>query len=336
MFCKKFLGQLPHKPYCTDDLRAGLRVRPLPSALECLYIQVNPPGVCWVMVFDVDRDAGWTAAHRAGLPLPTWQAENPENGHCHIAYALRAPVCTSDAARPAPLRYMASIEAAYRQRLKADPLYAGLITKNPNRTDCWNVGFMDWYDGETYTLDELAGYVLAELRAGVKKERPVGEIAGLGRNCFIFEKVRLWSYTAVREYWGNPGGWDGAVEERCLTVNAEFEAPLCYREVRGIARSIAGWTWGHFSPGGFSGFQRRRVLTRWEKESRKAEGVNLLRAGLSPADVAAACNVSVRSAQLWRKETQREYQSVTASKPWEALGVSRSLYYRDYKGKIQS
>ena len=336
MFHKKFSGRLPHKPYCTDDLRAGLRVCPLETALKCLYIQVNPPGLCWVMVFDVDRRAGWTVAHEAGLPLPTWQAENPANGHCHVAYALKSPVCTSDAARPAPLRYLAAIEAAYRQRLNADPLYTGLITKNPNRIDHWNVGFMDWYDSEIYTLDELASYVLPELKAGVKKERPLGEIAGLGRNCCIFEKARLWAYSAVREYWDRFVEWHDAVEERCLKVNAEFETPLYYREVRGIARSIAGWTRRHFSPEGFSEFQRQRALMRWERESRKADGVNLLRAGLSPLDVAAACDVSIRAAQLWRKEARPEYKTITVLKPWETLGVSRSLYYRDYKGKTQS
>ena len=149
---KEFLGRLPHKPYCTDDLRAGLRIRPLERALKCLYLQVNPPGVCWVLVFDVDHRAGWNAAFEAGLPLPAWQVENPANGHCHVAYALKSPVCTSDAARPAPLRYLSAIEAAYRQRLNADPLYTGLITKNPDRIDHWNVGFMDWYDSEVYTL----------------------------------------------------------------------------------------------------------------------------------------------------------------------------------------
>ncbi|WP_250145402.1 replication initiation protein, partial [Escherichia coli] len=38
----------------------------------------------------------WDAA---GLPPPTWTAQNPENGHAHIAYALSAPVAKSDAAR---------------------------------------------------------------------------------------------------------------------------------------------------------------------------------------------------------------------------------------------
>ncbi|RJF06814.1 replication initiation protein, partial [Escherichia coli] len=40
---------------------------------------------------------------------PTWTAQNPENGHAHIAYALSAPVAKSDAARLKPLRLLARI-----------------------------------------------------------------------------------------------------------------------------------------------------------------------------------------------------------------------------------
>ena len=328
MFCKEFLGRLPNKPYCTDDLRAGLRVRPLSSALESLYIQLNPPGLQWVMVFDVDHEMRWKEIMALELQEWTWRAVNPDNGHSHIAYALKVPVCTSDAARSAPLRYLAAIEAAYRQRLNADPLYTGLMTKNPERADYWDVSYCDTDGDMSYTLDDLAACVLSELRAGVKKNRSVGEIAGLGRNCHIFEKVRLWAYTAVREYWTRPGEWYEAVEGHCQTVNGEFETPLYYREVRGIARSIAGWTWRRFSPEKFSEFQRRNVLLRWERESRKADGLNLLRAGMSPADVSEACGVSIRSAQLWRKETQSDRQNIEVLKPWEIEGISRATWYR--------
>lgn len=339
-FWKEFLGRIPHKPYCTDDLSAGLKIRPLETALKCRYIQINPPGFQWVLIFDLDYRTCTLTAKGAGLPMPTWQVVNPKNGHSHIAYALKAPVCTSDAARLAPLRYMAAIEAAYRQRLHADPLYTGLITKNPANFNAWDVYYMD-DDSETYDLDYLARFVLPELKKP-KIERQASEIAGLGRNCHIFETVRLWAYSAIRDYWCmgpssaiRPSyGWYEAVEEHCRTVNAGFEVPLYHREVRGIARSIADWTSRHFSPEKFSEIQRNNVMRRWEKESRKSDGLNLLRAGLNAAEVAEACAVTVRSAQLWKKEAQPEYQTITDSKPWETLGVSRRKYY--YMLKSQS
>lgn len=35
--------RLPRRPYSTDDLAAGLRIRSLKAALTRRYIQVNPP-----------------------------------------------------------------------------------------------------------------------------------------------------------------------------------------------------------------------------------------------------------------------------------------------------
>jgi hypothetical protein len=326
-FWKEFLGRIPHRPYCTDDLSSGLVVRPAETALKYRYIQINPPGFQWVLIFDLDYKTGALTAKDAGLPMPTWQTINRKNGHSHIAYALKAPVCTSDAARLAPLRYVAAIEAAYRQRLRADPLYTGLITKNPANFTAWDVYYMD-DDTDTYDLDYLAGFVLEELRKPHKAKKEASEIAGLGRNCHIFETVRLWAYSAIRGYWDNPGDWGEAVMEHCQTVNSGFDAPLYHREVRGIARSIAGWTMKRFSPEKFSEVQRSSVMRRWEKESRKADGLNLLRAGLTVSDTAEACDVSLRAAQLWRKETEPERRTVTASKPWEELGISRRWYYR--------
>ncbi|MCK9188982.1 hypothetical protein [Acidithiobacillus sp.] len=40
-----FAEHLPRKPYCTDDLIAGLQIRPLKTALQRAYIQPNGPGM---------------------------------------------------------------------------------------------------------------------------------------------------------------------------------------------------------------------------------------------------------------------------------------------------
>ena len=36
---------LPHKPYCSDCLEAGVAIRPLMTALRHKYIELNPPHV---------------------------------------------------------------------------------------------------------------------------------------------------------------------------------------------------------------------------------------------------------------------------------------------------
>lgn len=148
----QFTESLPRKPWATDDLTYGLRVQPLAGAIQRRYIQHNQPAlVCW-MVFDIDRPAGALAWEDAGLPAPFWVATNPANGHAHICYGLSAPVCRSDAAKAAPLRLTAAIEAALCDRLQADVGYAGLVCKNPLHKH-WRV---EWFGGGPYELGYLA------------------------------------------------------------------------------------------------------------------------------------------------------------------------------------
>ena len=319
---------MPYRPYCTYNPTFGLLVRPREKALKYSYIQLNPSCLKWVLVFDLDHFVGWYDAEEAGLLSPTWLCCTPDTGYAHAAYVLSDPVCTSDAARLAPLRYLAAIEEAYRRRLDGDPGYSGLITKNPISWP-W-VTVYNKAPKHSYSLDELAACVRDELKAGVKRERPVGEIAGLGRNCYIFEKVRLWAYSAIRDYWDSPCDWIDAVTERCVTVNAGFYAPLYGREVYGIAKSIARWTMERFSREKFSELQRNSVMRRWEKESRKAGGLNLFRAGLNASEVAEACSVHVTTARRWREEAEPERRTVTDLKPWDSLGMSRATWYRKY------
>lgn len=50
-----FVDWLPRRPYCTEDLQTGVRVRPLKTALSLPYIQANPSHLRMWMLFDVDR-----------------------------------------------------------------------------------------------------------------------------------------------------------------------------------------------------------------------------------------------------------------------------------------
>ena len=123
-------NRIPKKPYCTDDLHAGIRPRSYLHAIKHRYIQVNPPHLRVFMLFDIDREGGALAWEDNGLPMPAWATINRENRHAHLAYALAAPVLTADfGGRQAALRYLAAIEAAYREKLGGDDGFASLITK---------------------------------------------------------------------------------------------------------------------------------------------------------------------------------------------------------------
>ena len=51
-------NRIPKKPYCTDDLHAGIRPRSYLHAIKHRYIQVNPPHLRVFMLFDIDREGG--------------------------------------------------------------------------------------------------------------------------------------------------------------------------------------------------------------------------------------------------------------------------------------
>lgn len=238
----------PRRPYCAIEKNAA-RVRPQLVALSAPYLQLNPPAHCAWLLLDIDRRDAASAWLDAGLPPPTYVAINRENAHAHMGYALAAPVCTTDAARLAPLRYLAAIEYAYTARVGADFAFAGPLAKNPLHP-LWEV--WEPANAPTYELGLLAEFV--DLPA---KLPPMA--AGLGRNCDLFDGLRLWAYGTVRQFW-RPGGeeaWREAVRRQAEALNTSA-IPLGAAEVASIARSVARYVWRRFTPAAFREVQAAR------------------------------------------------------------------------------
>ena len=238
---------IPRKPYCTDDLLAGIRPRSYKTAITRRYIQVNPPHLRVFMLHDLDYDGAAYAWEDNNLPMPAWAAMNRENGHAHIAYALSAPVLTADfGGRQTPLRYLAAIEAAYRAKLGGDDGFASLITKNPMHPH-WELlrGVPDAIRG--YDLPYLAEFVdLAKFKPYVGRTNL--EAVGLGRNCTVFNVVSRWAYRNIRVFKFERGvnEWKREVLNQCLNVNSGFPCPMMLKEVQCIAKSISNWVWNRF------------------------------------------------------------------------------------------
>ena len=230
-------NRLPYRPYCTDDLAFGIKPNNLQKALEKSYIQINPPSQCFWLIFDVDHSLGAFAWEKANLPPPCWVAVNPENGHSHIVYALKHPVTTSEFAHKKPLQYLAAIEKGFISALNSDPNYVGLITKNPT-SEKWHVfGVLN----HSYELDELAEWV--SINHPYKTHQKVSECSSLGRNCYLFDKLRKWSYQAVRKHRGGDyKTWHAEVLSKTHEYN-EFSVPMIESEIKAIAKSVAKWVW---------------------------------------------------------------------------------------------
>lgn len=302
-----FNTHLPYKPYCTDDLHVGLRILPQAQALLKRYIQPNPPHAMSVLAFDLDYQGGAIGWDDYNAPPFNISAMNRKNAHAHGFYCVKTAIRTAPDGSIKALKYAAAIERALCLKLNADPRYGGLICKNPNHAD-WQV--TQWR-AEPYTLDELADYV--DLSAS---PAPIIDLNyGLGRNCTIFEKTRQWAYKAIKRGWPDLPQWFEACFDRALAYNLQFPAPLGENEVKAIARSISKWTYQRFNASEFSRIQ----AIRGAKGGRKAN--NWHEAGVLGGKISHGGGRPIVA------------RSIEQLKPWEALGISRRMYYyRKQKG----
>ena len=311
-----FSERLPRKPYCTNDLGAGLFIRPLKKALEQRYIQYNPPAMINWLVYDIDRPyPGFDNEWRMVAP-PNIVVINPKNQRSHYLYGIAAGVSTTSASREKPRRLLSAIDEGYRHALDADPGFARLICKNP-LNNYWNVELLR---EDLYDLSELAEYV--DLDAAVKRIRstPREHRSGLGRNCSLFDSLRTWAYRWVGEY-GNHGfdKWHQEVSAQADKLNV-FTDPLPLSEVRATAKSVAKWTWNKYTgqksaasllddnltPESFSLLQsnlgKMGNAKRWgDNTEKRRQALQMHSEGKTYREISSALSVSLGSLSSWLK-----------------------------------
>ena len=313
----------PRRPWCSRHYPDGPEgpkcravVRPLAAALALPYIQANPPHMRFRAIFDCDQDDGTAAGAwlAADLPAPSWIAINRENVHAHVAYDLSAPVLMNGVGlHDGPVRLLAATEGAYRAALHGDISYAGPLAKNPWHPMWDTRWFPDPLDPArpvSYELRKLAEFV--DIRPHwPKRGADTGEI-GLGRNCTLFDRLRVWSYTAIRLYRGAgrcaPGAYIAWLNECYAQATAynEFPKPLGQPEMRHVARSVARWVW-HHDPAALAAFRERQAwkgrrsgaVRRAASENQRAR-VRIMRdEGASIRDIAAALEVGKSTVADW-------------------------------------
>jgi hypothetical protein len=278
---------LPRKPFCADRLADGLLIRERASALKRRHIQLNDPSTVRWVVHDLDFRGAALAHEEGNLPPPNFLAINRNNGHAHAAVLLEVPVARHAAARTKPLEYLAAVERGLARRLGADCAYAGLIAKNPLH-DWWDV---HWLRNEPYSLSELEGWLF---KSDMRPYQAPAAMAGLSRNCALFDSLRQLAYSEVRNAkrtGKSIAAFQAHLERRALELNRAFPTALPFSEIRAIAKSVAKWVWGKFSAEAFR---------QWQ--SRRGQRGNAVR---------------------WAGHI-----SAATSKPWALEGISRATYYR--------
>ncbi|MBQ1196975.1 MAG: replication initiation protein [Spirochaetaceae bacterium] len=297
-----FQNCLPQKPYCTDDLLSGLKIRSIEHAIKKRYIQPNKPTDLKWLIYDVDRSTAhfdWDDLH---CPAPNFTVMNEQNGHAHLFYGLEVPVYMQMGASSNPIRYVSSIDVALTMKLDADPNYAKLIAKNP-LNDFWSSNV---WRNESYTLDELADWL--DLSKYQDKRVRLPDVS-LGRNCNLFDQTRFFAYREIRKpvenyLFDEMYGIDDFILrcQRYAILHNNFEIPLEKKECETIGLSVGKWVYNHMSPQGFIEWAEKRrqrsIEVRHDRsELRRSEAQILADKGFFRADIAKELGVSEKTIQ---------------------------------------
>lgn len=286
---RDFKDNLASKPYCSEDL-SRLIIRNRTKAANYPYIQPNHAGKITWLVFDIDQgERSFFAYEKADLPAPNLISQNPANGNCHIFYRLAQPIWTHAEAGTKAQNYFKGIRNGLTERMNADQNYKGLISKNPLSNE--------WRNFETnkkhFELEYLAEF--CELKWNTPSRIDTTTEAAntiTGRNCSLFDALRLFSYAKVSDYreLSISRGFDmwlKAVESEAAAINGTFSAALPYSEVKATAKSVAKWTWNNYKPTeqkrrGIMGYGETRhtnpqapMLTEEEIKHRQAKAAEL-------------------------------------------------------------
>lgn len=246
----------PKLVYASDNLEYGISLQPSQKALQKAYIQANNQKAINLLVIDLDHNNP-LIYEEVGLATPNFIVRNKEKNTSHLIYVLENFITKDYERFGKNLEYFALIQQAYTHALKGDLNYVNLVMKNPNskRWVTTNPNPFHWY-----SLNELADYVTLPKRI-VKKEA-IGE----GRNCWLFDAVRKWSYKEVLFYKNNgatQNDFYNVILNRLEKLNCFENAPsLNFNELKNIAKSISKWVWSRFSAEKFSEIQS----ARWQKQ----------------------------------------------------------------------
>lgn len=305
---EQFTGNLPNKPYCSDDMNFGVKIRPKHLALLKRYIQPNHPYYTHFFVFDLDYPTAYIDFFYSmvGVPVPNLIVENPENGHAHYVYQLKTPIYQTNASNDKPIKYGNAVYMALRTALDADINYSGLITKNALHKH-WRTHILR---EQPYTLDQLSDRLDLTTKQ-INKEIKVDEAVGLGRNCCMFHTVRHWAYVEVRRYRAKSfNEWFDSVIAQCCSINVQFNDPMQYNEIKGIAKSIARWVWKHdgYAYQEFIDRQTRKgklgaskggTVRSSKYEAKRKQAVSFKAKGMSTTDIAKQLDVTRMTVFRW-------------------------------------
>ena len=313
-----YKSKLPPKPYHTNDYYYGKRIGSLDLALKSQHIQPNSLTHKYFMIFDLDGDMSVLDWADKGLPSPHLIVRNLDNGRSHMTYILNTSVKNDVSGRLKPIKYCSDVEHGLAVRIGADMNYNGLLTKNPFKSSAYKVFS---FEDQPYDLDYLNEFVNKDLvrqQREAKKAKSVEDGFASGRNCTLFENLRIWAYANWHR--SHQGKLLSNIMDQAMEFNT-FECQLGTREVEAIADSVYRFISRNFSIERLNELKSDRA-----KQSRQKSKGNVIYTGEKPWEKE---NVP-SSTYYYRKanSVDAERQIASQYEPWKKLNISRRTYYR--------
>jgi hypothetical protein len=311
-------------PWLTDAINYPWLMLDSEHARTGILIDVDHP--------DARERALYLAAH-FNLPMPTIVAD-PYTGRSHVFWSLATPVLITNG-RAKPRRLFEVAGQLLAAAMGGTLLSHGALAKNPWGQATRLKGGLLHRDGppatpavwEAYEASgsplcwvthpgDLVGVELtaivqalavAEERfsdpTAVTSRRKQPAPSGVrtdGRNCAVFEVVRLWAYPLCERD-------EVAIRAEAAAVNRSLPNPMGEREAAGIARSIAKFMRERFGKGGYG----RGKTANSETQAKRGRQ--------SRASVAAKNReILLRAAEMLRKSGTKPTQRAVA----KAAGLS--------------
>ncbi len=235
---RRFLKYFPKEIFGSTDKNQFYHTKERLYALkEFKWIQYNSEDRLTVLSIDIDNSKDSLMYQDFSLPVPTWIIQTDKGFQYH--WALKTPLFLKGYNHK-KLRYIVKdILNKLVALLDGDFNAIGLnrVFRSPTNNRTWFSGneieLKEFYDLPT-PKEEIIDKILEEVKENKKNSSLKGLSEGEGRNCALFDKLRIWAYSRARE-----GSYSlNSLQMKAETLNFEFNEIMDLKEVTIIVNSI--------------------------------------------------------------------------------------------------
>ena len=235
---KKYLKYFPKEVFGSTDKNQFYHTKErLYALLDFKWIQYNSEDRLTVLSVDIDNSSDSLMYQDFSLPVPTWIIQTDKGFQYH--WALKSPILLKGYNHK-KLRYIVKdILHKLVALLDGDFNAIGLnrVFRSPTNNRTWfsgnEIDLKEFYDLPP-VKEEIIDKILEEVKENKKNSSLKGLSEGEGRNCALFDKLRIWAYSRARE-----GSYSlNSLQMKAETLNFEFNEIMDLKEVTIIVNSI--------------------------------------------------------------------------------------------------